>query len=208
MRSYSLSKCFLAVKLQISLRKVIYSEFPYSFQFVNFHHQENISNQMSYCYLKPKAHFLHPRFQTMSSSAISFLDPLFTTVFQSSYLIPFSSSQQFYNPHFDSSLLSQVFHLLLYIQYSNPNTIIPTSALLILWYNFCSPILLLRFPISKPKMDMNSFSSLYQFQKMYQHLLEKIITALHTIRNMKMNDAQLLPQNTYNLVLQIKTSNT
>lgn len=83
---------FLAVRLWMCLRKVIYPDFLYSSQFRCFHHQDCISNQMSYFYLMSKICFLHsksslPFAEHNKSSAISLHDTLFTTVFQNSNLI-------------------------------------------------------------------------------------------------------------------------
>lgn len=83
---------FLAVRLWMCLRKVIYPDVLYSSQFRCFHHQDCISNQMSYFYFKSKICFLHsksslPFAEHNKPSAISFHDTLFTTVFQNSTLI-------------------------------------------------------------------------------------------------------------------------
>ena len=84
----------------MSLRKVIYPDFSYSSQFSYFY-QENISNKMSYCYLKSKIYFLYskpslPCLEYSKSFATSFLDIPFITAYQSPYLVPFCPGQLLY----------------------------------------------------------------------------------------------------------------
>lgn len=78
----SISVYFLAVRLLMSLRKVIYPVFSYSSQFSCFHHQDNISNQMSYCYFKSKIYFL---------SLLQTFTPIFRTYQVFCYIPPWHS---------------------------------------------------------------------------------------------------------------------